>query len=341
MIITQTPLRVSFLGGGSDFPDHFMQHGGTVLATAIDRFAYVTVQDFNCELFSHRLRVACRKTEDANSPAEIEHPAIRACLEHLAITRGVELHHMADLPARTGLGSSSSFVVGMLQALHAYRGQFRSAEALASEAIHIERGVLAETGGYQDQVMAACGGTCVIRFSRTGRFHVTQLPLSTARIAELEAHMLLLYTGIERDSFRVLRRQAARISHNQETLCSLGALAERAAEWLAGNGDLRRFGAMLHDGWELKRLLSRVSLPLIDAAYEAGRHAGAVGGKLLGAGRGGFLLFIAEPKVHEKIRRALPRMPAVSVRINAPGSRVIFSDGLPDGHLRLAQVTAA
>jgi len=341
MIITQAPVRISFVGGGSDFPGHFHRHGGCVLATAVDRFGYVTVQDFNHRIFAHRLRVSYRRTEDANRPADIEHPAIRACLEKLGITEGVELHHMADLPARTGLGSSSSFVVAMLQALHAHQGRFRSAEALATEAIEVERRILQEAGGYQDQIIAAFGGTSLIRFSRTGQFHVTQLPLSADRLAEIEAHLLLLYTGIERDSFKVLRRQVARTDRNCDALCALGALAERAADELAGDGDLVRFGTMLHDGWQLKRSLSTVSLPVIDAAYEAGRRAGASGGKLLGAGQGGFLLFIAEPRFHAAIRRALRHMTAVRVGINAPGSRVIFSSGLPDATARLRQVTAA
>ena len=341
MIITQAPVRISFLGGGSDFPAHFREHGGCVLATAVDRFAYVTVQDFNHRIFTHRLRVSYRRTEDANQPSEIEHPAIRACLEKLRITEGVELHHMADLPARTGLGSSSSFVVAMLQALHAHHGRFRSAEALASEAIEVERHILQETGGYQDQIIAAYGGTSLIHFSRAGQFHVTQLPLGADRIAEIEAHLLLLYTGIERDSFKVLRRQVARTNRNRDALCRLGALAERAAEQLAGSGDLTQFGAMLHEGWQLKRHLSTVSLPSIDAAYEAGRLAGASGGKLLGAGQGGFLLFLAEPRFHGAIRRALPQMPAVAIGINAPGSRVIFSSGHTDTTVRLSQVNAA
>jgi len=171
MIIAQAPVRVSFLGGGSDYPGHFEQHGGAVLATAIDRFAYVTVQTFHHQFYEHGLRVAYKRTEDVEAAADIQHPAIRACFEKLGIEEGVELHHMADLPARTGLGSSSSFVVAMLQALHAYRGIFRSARAVAEEAIDVERRILSEAGGLQDQILAAYGGTCLVRFTRGGEFH--------------------------------------------------------------------------------------------------------------------------------------------------------------------------
>lgn len=327
MIITQAPIRISFLGGGSDFPEHFVNYGGAVLATAIDRFAYVTVQKFHHQFFDHRLRIAYRKTEAARSSAEIEHPAIRACMQKLGIDFGVELHHMADLPARTGLGSSSSFVVAMLQALHAYQGSFCSAEALAREAIEVERIILKEAGGYQDQIIAACGGTCLIRFERSGAFHVCQLALSKERLRELEEHMLLLYTGIQRDSFSVLRGQAAQAPGKHEALCAMSRLAEQAAESVANGMPMTRFGELLHQNWMLKRDLYDVSLPFIDDAYETARREGASGGKLLGAGQGGFLLLVAKPEVHARIRAALPGMLSITVGINAPGSRVIFAQG--------------
>lgn len=192
-------MRVSFFGGGTDFPEHFTEHGGAVLATAIDRYAYVTVQPFNFNFFDHRLRVAYRKTETANSARDIEHPAIRACLQRLGIDDGIELHHMADLPARTGLGSSSTFVVAMLQALHAFAGRYRGPEELAQEAIEVERVTLAEAGGHQDQIIAAFGGTCLVRFEQGGGFSVSHVPLSAARAGEIGRSLLLVYTGIQRD----------------------------------------------------------------------------------------------------------------------------------------------
>jgi D-glycero-alpha-D-manno-heptose-7-phosphate kinase len=327
MIITQAPLRISFLGGGSDFPQHFEQHGGAVLATAIDRFAYVTIQRFHNQFFDHNLRIAYRKTETAQNAAEVDHPAIRACFQKVGIDCGAELHHMADLPARTGLGSSSTFVVAMLQALYAYQGRFCPTEVLAAEAIDVERNVLQEAGGHQDQLVAAYGGTCLIRFGRNRQFSVTQIPLTAARIAELQEHILLMYTGVERDSFSVLRQQVARTAHNTESLCRMTELAEEGARWLSEGGALSHFGGLLNRAWMLKRNLADVSLPEIDDAYAAGLRAGAFGGKLLGAGKGGFLLFIAKPEDHCRIESALPQMLPLKVGINAPGARVVFAQG--------------
>jgi D-glycero-alpha-D-manno-heptose-7-phosphate kinase len=328
MIITQAPVRISFLGGGSDFPQHFDRHGGAVLTTAIDRFAYVTVQRFHYQFFDHRLRISYRKTENPLNASQVSHPAIRACFQKVGIDEGAELHHMADQPARTGLGSSSSFVVAMLQALHAYQGRFCSTEALAQEAIEIERHILEEAGGYQDQIIAAYGGTCLIRFGGNHRFHVTQLPLPAARILELQEHMLLMYTGIERDGAAVLRRQVERTLDNATVLSRMSRLAETGASWLSDEKiPIANLGELLHASWMLKRTLSDISLPQIDAAYEAGLAAGAAGGKLLGAGQGGFLLFIAKPSHHAAIQNALPSMLPLKVGINAPGSRVIFAQG--------------
>lgn len=327
MIITQAPVRISFLGGGTDFPQHFENYGGAVLATAIDRFAYVTVQRFHHQFFDHRLRIAYRKTENPRNASEVDHPAIRACFQKVGIDEGAELHHMADLPARTGLGSSSSFVVAMLQALYSYQGRFCPTEILAREAIDLERNMLEETGGYQDQIIAAYGGTILVRFGRNNKFTVTQIPLSAARISELQEHMLLMYTGIERDSFKVLKRQVDRTADNREVLCRMTHLAEEGARWLADGVPMLRFGELMHESWVLKRSLSDISLPAIDEAYEAGLKAGASGGKLLGAGQGGFLLFVAEPKDHARIQAALPGMLPLKVGVNAPGSRVVFAQG--------------
>jgi D-glycero-alpha-D-manno-heptose-7-phosphate kinase len=327
MVITQAPVRISFFGGGTDFPQHTEAHGGAVLATAVDRFAYVTIQKFHHQFFDHRLRISYRKTELPRNAGEVEHPAIRACLQKLGIDEGAELHYMADLPARTGLGSSSTFVVAMLQALHAFQGRFRPAYALAKEAIEVERFILKEAGGYQDQVIAAYGGTCLIRFDRMNDFAVTQIPLPRERVEDLQRHMLLVYTGIQRDSYAVLNRQVERTERNHKTLCSMSRLAENAAELLADGAPVTRFGEMLHESWQLKKELSEVSLPCIDEAYEAGCRQGASGGKLLGAGQGGFLLFIAKPEYHDRICAALPGMLPMKVGINAPGSRVIFAQG--------------
>jgi D-glycero-alpha-D-manno-heptose-7-phosphate kinase len=326
MVIARAPVRVSFLGGGTDFPDHFRHHGGCVLSTAINRFAYVTVQPFLQEYFDHSIRLAYRRNEAVKSTAEIQHPAIKAALEKLGLGAGIEMHVMADMPARTGLGSSSSFVVAMLQALHAYCGRFRSARDLADEAIEIERYILKEAGGWQDQIIAAHGGFSLIHFARDGSYHVTPVPLPQSRIQALEEHMLLVYTEIQRDSFSVLGQKSPGSSVDKnKILCRMAEIAQLGVDYLGSDRPISRFGELLHAGWELKKMAGSVTLPQIDAWYEAGLKAGATGGKLLGAGQGGFLLFIAEPKYHDAIKKAVENRPTVKVRVNAPGSQIIFS----------------
>ena len=326
MVISRAPIRVSFLGGGSDFPDHFQQHGGAVLCTAINRYAYVTVQPFLEEYFDHKIRLAYRRSEAVNTTAEIQHPAIRAALEKLGLNSGLEMHVMADMPARTGLGSSSSFVVAMLQALHAHCGRFRSARDLADEAIEIERVILKEAGGWQDQIIAAHGGFSHISFGKHGSYHATQVPLTAERIQALEDHMLLVYTEIQRDSFSVLGQKCPTAAADKsKILCQMADLAHLGVDYLASDRPIARFGELMHAGWELKKKAGSVTLPQIDKWYQAGLNAGAKGGKLLGAGQGGFLLFIAEPRYHEAIRKALGARPAVRVRVNAPGAQIIFS----------------
>lgn len=325
MVISRAPVRVSFLGGGTDFPDHFRQHGGAVLATAINRYAHVTVQPFLQEYFDHKIRLAYRRSEAVNTTAEIQHPAIRAALEKLGLGSGLEMHVMADMPARTGLGSSSSFVVAMLQALHAHCGRFRSARDLTDEAIDIERNILREAGGWQDQVIAAHGGFSLITFDRNGGYHATQVPLTSERIQALEEHMLLVYTEIQRDSFSVLGQKCAGAVDKAKVLCRLGELAHLGVDCLTSDQPIAKFGEVMHAGWELKKQAGAVTLPQIDEWYAAGLKAGATGGKLLGAGQGGFLLFIADPRHHGAITKALGNRPTVRVRVNAPGAQIIFS----------------
>lgn len=325
MVISRAPVRVSFLGGGSDFPAHFREHGGAVLTTAINRYAYVTAQPFLQEYFDHKIRLAYRRSEAVNSTAEIQHPAIRAALETMGIESGVEMHIMADLPARTGLGSSSSFVVAMLQALHAHSGRYRCARDLADEAINLERNILAEAGGWQDQVIAAHGGLSLVNFERSGSYNVRQLSLSAERVRALEQHMLLVYTQIQRDSASVQKQLIVTAAAKAKILTKMADLAHLGVDYLSSDLPISRFGELLHAGWELKKHSGAVTLPEIDAWYQAGLKAGATGGKLLGAGQGGFLLFIADPKYHESIRRALGGRPTVNVQINAPGAQIIFS----------------
>ncbi len=325
MVIARAPVRVSFLGGGTDFPGHFEQHGGACLSTAIDRFAHVTVQPFLAEYFDHKIRLNYRRCESVNTTAEIQHPAIRAALEKLSLVENIEMHVMADMPARTGLGSSSSFVVAMLQALHAHLGRNRTWRELADEAIELERYILDEAGGWQDQIAAAHGGLSLIEFDTSGGYDVTPVLLDPQRRRDLERHMLLVYTGMERDSFTV-QSAPAPVSDEQKTevLKQLTQLALLGAERLTSDCPITEFGKLLHAGWELKKLTGAVTLPEIDDWYETGLEAGATGGKLLGAGQGGFLLFIAPPERHDAIRQALGNRPTTRIGIGAPGAEIIF-----------------
>ena len=327
MIITRSPLRVSFLGGGSDFPSHFRTHGGAVLATAIDKFAYVTVSPLSGKFHGCRYKLTYSKVEVASSLDEIRHPAIRAGIRLACPDAELEMHYVADLPAGTGLGSSSSFVVALLQALYGFRNRLVAMEQLARDAIQIERVELAEPGGVQDQVLAAYGGFNLITFSGENDFDVQRIPLSQGRLQEIESHCLLLYTGMNRSSGEVLLEQSRRNNDgsNAKLLCSLADLAHRGAEHIASDRPILDFGHLLHEGWLIKKRLAPLSLPQIDRTYEAALQLGATGGKLLGAGRGGFLLVWAPPEKHAAIAGAAEQMTPLRIRVATSGATIIHA----------------
>jgi len=325
MVITRTPLRISFFGGGTDYPEHYRAHGGAVLSSSIDRYVYLTVASLS-PLFDHTIRVAYSRTELVRSVDEIQHPSVRECLRFLGIEGGVEISVTADIPARTGLGSSSSFTVGLLHALHALRGEMASREQLAEEAIHVEQRLIRERVGSQDQVAAARGGLNRIYFSDDPEFQIDPLPISRGRRAALEARLMMVFTGISRAANDVLDEQCRRTGENREALAAMRAQVDEAARVLCDERtDLRVFGEMLDHGWRLKRgLSSMVSNDAIDRAYSVARERGAIGGKLLGAGSGGFILLFAEPEDQPRILEALPGMPKVDFALENTGSRVIY-----------------
>ncbi|MFM8273158.1 MAG: GHMP kinase [Gemmata sp.] len=327
MIITQTPLRISFLGGGTDYPEHFAAHGGAVLGTAVDKSCYFTVSPLQSRMFSHRLRVAYRKVECVSHVDEIEHAPFRECLRWTGLTRDAEVTLTAELPAMTGLGSSSAFTVGLLRAVHAHQGKSLAPHDLASAAIEFERDILKEAVGCQDQVFAAFGGFNLIEFPKRGAFKVTRVALSPARLQELESHLLCFYTGIRRRADDLARAQARRVAQNLPRLTQMRELVDDGHRVLTGTGSLMPFGELLDRSWTLKRELdARVSSPRIDGWYRDAVDAGAVGGKLLGAGAGGFLMFFAPPETHDLIRAKLAALVEVRFRLDAPGSRVIFDN---------------
>jgi D-glycero-alpha-D-manno-heptose-7-phosphate kinase len=326
MIIARAPLRISFFGGGSDYPEHFRKEGGAVLATAINRFCYVTASPFASHLFDYSIRVSYRNVELAQRLNEIEHNVFRECLGLCGLKKNIELHTMADLPAFTGLGSSSAFTVSLLHALHSFKGEFLTPQELACEAIHVERQLLKDNVGCQDQVMAAFGGFNLVEFRTERDFTVTRVPLPPERLKEFEKHLFVVFTGIKRKASDVVARQLKKVNDNRATLRGMREMVDEGFRILTSAHPFHKFGELLHESWLAKRSLdSSVSNSEIDRLYERGRKAGAWGGKLLGAGGGGFLLFFAPPAAHPKLRRAFSNQHLLRIKIGALGSQIIFS----------------
>jgi D-glycero-alpha-D-manno-heptose-7-phosphate kinase len=339
VIISRTPFRISFFGGGTDYPAWYRQHGGAVLATTIDKYCYLSCR-YLPPFFEHRLRVVYRKIETCQSADEISHPAVRETLKYLQFDRGLELHHDGDLPARSGMGSSSAFTVGLLNALHALRGERPSRLQLAKESLHIEQHLLHETVGSQDQVMAAHGGLRHVRFFADGRIVAEPVPLSRQRIADLQDHLMLFYTAIVRTSSDVARSYIARLDACKRQLHIMRELVDESLDILGSGTDLSAFGELLHEAWRMKRSLSpQVSNARVDALYERARSAGALGGKLTGAGGGGFLLLFVPPDRRAAVRDALERQIHVPFAFESAGSQIIFCE--PGVDYRLAEADRA
>ncbi|MDB5871165.1 MAG: putative ghmp kinase [Ramlibacter sp.] len=326
MIIIRTPLRISFFGGGTDFPEFFSEHGGAVLGTSIDKYIYHTVSHLPSWLFDHKIRFSYRKVELVRELDDLEHKPFREILRHCGVLKDVEVNLASDLPSFSGLGSSSSFTAGLIKGLHALQGRTIGSEELARAAIHVERDVLQETVGLQDQVFAAYGGFNLIRFNGKSNFNVERIVLGEKRMAELNDSLMLFFTGLTRQAQDVERRKLDKIEANQGSLKNMLALVDRACDALVGTDNLSVFGQLLHETWMEKRKLdSAVSAPEIDKIYEAGRSAGALGGKLLGAGGGGFMLLFVPVEKQAAVRLALRGYHEVPFRINAAGSTVLHS----------------
>jgi D-glycero-alpha-D-manno-heptose-7-phosphate kinase len=327
MIISRTPYRVSFFGGGTDYPTWYTKHGGAVLATAIDKYCYLTCR-YLPPFFEHRIRVVYSRIESCQTVDEIAHPVVRAALLHLGVGRGVEIHHDGDLPARSGMGSSSAFTVGLLHALCALEGRMATRETLAQASIHLEQNVLQETVGCQDQVLAAYGGFNHITFLPDGSFAVRPVTIARERVAELQSHLMLFYTGVVRTASTVASSYVRELDQTRRRQLRLVRdMVEEALGILHGHGDLWAFGELLHESWMAKRSLSAaVSTGEIDAMYDAARGAGAVGGKLTGAGGGGFLLLFVPPERQASVRAALRTLLHVPFAFQFSGSQIIFFD---------------
>lgn len=326
MIITRTPLRMSFFGGGTDFPEYFRENGGAVLGSAINKYIYHFVTRFPSELFDYSIRLSYRRTECVKSLDEVQHAPFREILRFFDLNKDVEIALAADLPSFSGLGSSSSFTVGLVHALSAFQGRHVSREQLARLAIQLEREVLSETVGWQDQIFAAYGGFNLIEFGNNGGFNVHRVALAPERLEELERSLMLFFTGRTRSAGQIEVGKLRRLDEIRRHLRRLHELVEEAYSILTGNRSLTEFGRLLHRSWLEKRELSpEVSNPQIDEMYRRGLEAGAMGGKLLGAGGGGFLALFVPPGRQEQVREALEGYFQIQFQLNAPGSTVIHS----------------
>jgi D-glycero-alpha-D-manno-heptose-7-phosphate kinase len=330
MIINRTPYRISFFGGGTDFPAWFRKHGGAVLAASIDKYCYLTCR-YLPPFFEHRIRLVYSRIESCHRVDDIAHPSVREVLRYLKIDRGVEIHHDGDLPARSGMGTSSSFTVGLLHALYALKGFMPSKHQLAEESIHIEQEVLKETVGSQDQISAAYGGFNHISFLPNGNFSVRPITLTQERLKELNSHLMLFYTGIKRTSSNIAESYVNDMEARRRQLRIMKDLIEESISILNNGDDLCGFGELLHEAWQAKRSLSAaVSNSFVDEIYESAISAGAIGGKLTGAGGGGFMLLFAPPSRQKEIREKLNTLIHVPFKIEFSGSQIIFFDSEED-----------
>jgi D-glycero-alpha-D-manno-heptose-7-phosphate kinase len=328
MIICRTPFRISFFGGSTDYPEWYRVHGGATLGTAINKYCYISCR-FLPPFFEHRIRLVYSVIENCQTISEIKHPAARAVLGHLAIDRGVEIHHDADLPARSGIGSSSAFTVGLLHAGYALGGHMASKDQLARESIYIEQDVLRETVGCQDQVLAAYGGFNRLTFPRAGEIEVHPVTLPEERIELLESHLMLFYTGISRTASSVAETYVPHLRDavHEGAMQTIRAMVDDGLGILCGGRDIGPFGPLLHEAWDAKRELgSNVSNAEVETIYQHARRAGATGGKLIGAGGGGFLLLFVPPSEQVRVREALSALTHVPFRFEFGGSQILFAD---------------
>lgn len=330
MIITRTPFRISFFGGGTDYPTWFKEHGGAVLSTTIDKYCYISVRKLP-PFFDHKHRVVYSKIENVKEIREIEHPSVRAVLNWLDWEYGLEIHHDGDLPARSGLGSSSAFTVGLIHALSGLRGRHITSSDLASSAIHVEQNLIQEAVGSQDQIAAAIGGLNRIEFRRDGSFEALPVVISENRKRQLLSHLQLFFTGHVRFASEIASSKIRNMSNKKQELSRMREMVDEALEILNSSViDIKDFGKLLHESWLLKRgLSSKVSNEQIDQLYQSALECGAIGGKILGAGGGGFLLLFVPPERQNDVRKKLRQLVHVPFCFEYGGSRLVVFQ--PDG----------
>jgi len=325
MIISKTPLRISFFGGGTDYPAWYQENEGAVLATTIDKYIYITCRHLP-PFFQHKFRIVWSLIELVKDICDIQHPAVRECLRHVGVEKGMEIHYDADLPSKSGLGSSSTFTVGLLNSLYALRGQEIAKRELAKTAIHVEQELLKENVGCQDQILASFGGLNLINFKKDHQFEINPVTLSPERLSQLQDNLMLIFTGFTRFASELGEEWVNQASQKRKEYKMLHELVPEAIKILDSQSELSQFGRLLDEGWRIKHsLFKKISNPVIDQAYDQMRKLGAQGGKLLGAGGGGFLLIYAEPEVQKKIRSRLNKFLDIPFNFETLGSQTIFS----------------
>ena len=328
MIISRTPVRISLFGGGTDYPDYYKENGGIVIGTTIDKYVYVSINQLS-DFFEYKIRVGYSKSELANNVDDIVHPSVRECLKYKDISGNLDVHIFADLPAKTGLGSSSSFTVGFLNALHALEGKCLTRDTLASQAIHVEQKLIKENVGSQDQIHAAFGGLNIIEFGAE-TFKVRPLIISKPKKELLQESMMIFYTGQTRFASEILTEQVKRTKNNSNNtyLSEITEIAHKAINVFSDapiNNFTRSVGELLHESWSIKKSLSKsVTNDLIDDAYERAVIAGAYGGKISGAGGGGFLTLIVDIDKQNTVREALKNFLEVKFELEDTGSTIIY-----------------
>jgi D-glycero-alpha-D-manno-heptose-7-phosphate kinase len=324
MIISRTPFRISFFGGGTDYPGWYQKNAGAVLSTTIDKYCYISLR-YLPPFFEHKHRIVYSIVENVKTIREIKHPAAKALLELFKIDKGLEIHHDGDLPARSGLGSSSAFTVGMLNCLYALKGRIVSKTELAKQAIRVERDILKENVGSQDQIAVACGGFNKIIFHNDHNFKIEPMTLHKGKIDLLQKRLMLIYTGLSRFATDIARDQIKNTPHKKSELLAMQQMVDYAIEILNSNKDINEFGKLLHESWLLKRSLSdKITNDTIDTLYQTALKNGAIGGKLLGAGGGGFMLLFAPPERQKRIKEKLKKFLHVNFAFEGEGSRVIY-----------------
>jgi D-glycero-alpha-D-manno-heptose-7-phosphate kinase len=325
MIITRTPFRISFFGGGTDYPDWYKKNGGAVLSTTINKYCYLSCRNLP-PFFDHKYRVVYSVQELVKKINEIDHPSVRTTLNFLDLNQGIEIHHQADLPAKSGLGSSSAFTVGLLNALSSLKGEIKNKRQLALDAIHIEQNLIKENVGSQDQTAASFGGLNKIDFGGTQEISVQPLILTPSRFEEFQNNLMLFFTGFSRNASEIAQEQIKNIKNRETELKLMHDMVSQGIDILTNNKtDINEFGKLLDEGWKIKKSLSsKITNQQLDNMYEAGIKAGALGGKLLGAGGGGFILFFAKPEAQERIRKKLKNYLHVPFRFDHLGSQIIY-----------------